>query len=146
MLIFDSSIPANFVIIVLSRKKLASSRNRTCIIRPLSIALHIPLRDNARKIILFMCICVCVRVYTYILCTINSRFANIGTWTLFVYPTSREREKMSKRKTDRQTETEFDRHLDLLSMDMIVSAKHHSSDHGWSITRRHLGWFRGSII
>lgn len=89
--------------------------------------LHIPLRDNARKIMLLVCmrVCVCV-VYG------NSRFANIGTWKFRLYPTTRE---TVRKKREIERKTEFESRLDLLNTDTIASAKHRSSEHGRSTTR-----------
>lgn len=86
MLIFDSSILlANFVVIVLLRNSRVLVAENLYYMSLINRFAHI---YNVRKIILFMRIGVYVDVYTYILYTINSRFANIGTWTLFVHPTS----------------------------------------------------------
>lgn len=101
MLIFDSSISANFVVIVLLRNLRVLVAENLYYMSLINRFAHI---YNARKIILFMRIGVYVDVYAYILYTINSRFANIGTWTLFVYSTSREREKMSEKKRERETD------------------------------------------
>jgi len=110
-LIFDSN-PTGGIISVIPLPH-CREENREFPKLAYSLALHIPLRDNACKIMLLMymyvylyvrvCVFMCACIYS------NSRFANIGTWNFYLSDKSRKNEKEAwdkgiKRERERERE------------------------------------------